>query len=253
MRKDLLLAIVVTLVAMAGFYLYDKKNPSEAASPTEKRSAVMVGSQQSDEQLSAAAKLTSKDNTLQTTITPQTSEDIAKVQQNFSAHLHEIARCLEIRTAVDSERVDPTFDNLIVSLRPALGELVVQMEDWTQTDVQAANGELRRIRTEVSYEDTSNAPTKRVQYYKINQDNMPEMQPLDAEKSLNPDDAFLDNLKGGGRTLLEEKAGRAYYQEGEELVIIERNGKIESISLTHGPKTFSCSNLDTLRSSCQCQ
>ena len=253
MRKDLLLAIVVTLVAMAGFYLYDKKNPSDAALPKEKRSAIMVGSQQDSAQVSAASKLTSHDNSLLASVVPKNSEDIVKVQQNFSVHLHEIGNCLDIRTAVDSDKVDPTFDNLIVSLRPALGEVVVQMEDWTQTDVQTSTGELRRIRTEVSYEDTSNAPTKRVQFYKINQDNMPEMQPLDAEKSLNPQEAFLENLKSGGRTLLEEKAGRAYYQEGEELVMVERNGKIESISLNHGSKTISCSSLDTLRSSCQCQ
>jgi len=252
MRKDLLLALIVTVIAMAGFYIYDKKNPEMVAAAPEKKSAVMVGAQANDSS-TISARANSNDMTSKTVAMAQTAEDISKVQQNFSTHLHEIGNCLEIRAAVDSDKVDPTFDNLIVSLRPALGEVVVQMEDWTQTDVQAPNGEFRRIRTEVSYEDTSNSPTKRVQFYKINQDNMPEMQPLDSEKALNPTDTFLENLKGDGRTLLEEKAGRVYYQEGEELVMVERNGKIESVSITRGPKTVSCSSLDTLRSSCQCQ
>ena len=34
--------------------------------------------------------------------------------------------------------------------------------------------------------------------------------------------------------------------------VIERNGKLESISLTKGGKTVSCSGLDSISSSCQC-
>jgi hypothetical protein len=147
--------------------------------------------------------------------------------------------------------MEPSFDNLSASLKPALGEVVVRMDDWTQQDFKADDGSLRRIRTEVEYQDTGN-PVKRVQFYKINAQGMPELQTLNPDQATDPSDDFISSLKGDGQVTIEEKGGRVYYQEGEELVLVERGGKVQSFSLTKGDKTFSCTETDATTSNCQC-
>lgn len=255
MRKDFLTAIVVTGIAMAVFYYLDRK-PSlttqkfqKETTDQERNAPLMNSVTQSVDSTGTANNVVSSDKTQ---AVPQNPEGVEQVQKKFSEHLKEIGQCLQFKNAVDSEKIDPTFDNLIVSLRPALGEVVVQMDDWTQRDLRSADGELIRIRTETDFQNATGRPVKRVQLYKLNGQNNPELQNLDPEKSVNPEDSYIDTLSAGASTFLEEKGGRAYYQEGEELVIIERNGKVESISLSKGSKTVSCSGLDSLKSSCQC-
>jgi len=180
-----------------------------------------------------------------------TAEDKLIIDKNFAERLKDIANCLKIGTAIDSPQIEPTYDNMLVSLRPALGDLVVQMDDWTQMDLQSADGSKKRIRTEVNYESPSN-PTKYVQLFNINDQGLPEMQNIDQEKAINPTDDYINYLKGGASIVLDERGSRAYFPDGEELVLVERSGKIESVSLTKGSKTVSCTGLDSMQSNCQC-
>jgi len=180
-----------------------------------------------------------------------TAEDKLVIDRNFAEHLKDIANCLKVGTAVDSPQIEPTYDNLLVSLRPALGDLVVQMDDWTQMDLQSSDGSKKRIRTEVNYESPNN-PTKYVQLFNINDQGLPEMQSVDQEKAINPTDDYINYLKGGASIVLDERGSRAYFPDGEELVLVERAGKIESMSLTKGSKTVSCTGLDAIQSNCQC-
>jgi hypothetical protein len=257
MRKDFIIGIAATLIAMAAFYFYDqvslKKNnktePTEVAEDLEKI--------QTDSAAAASSDVSSGDKTVAKALDtsagePAKPEDVQQVYKNFSEHLKTMGTCLEIKNAVDSDKVDPTYDNLVVSLRPALGEVVVQMDDWTQRDLRNAQGDRKRLRTESNYDNGAGSPTKRVQLYKINEQGMPELQAIDQEQSVNPSDAYIDSLKGDFETSLEEKGARAYYQEGEEVVMIERNGKLESVSITRNGKTASCTGLDSLKSNCQC-
>lgn len=178
-------------------------------------------------------------------------EQIDEVQKQFSNELKQLGACLGIQPAVDAEKVDPTFDNLIVTLSAPLGDIVVKMDDWTQLDVKAADGSLKRIRTEVEYQENG-TPIKRAQLYRINEQGMPEQQQLNIDQATDPTDQYLDGLKGDSQTILEEKGSRVYYAEGEELVLIERGGKIQSYSLTKGEKTFSCTETDAITTHCQC-
>ncbi len=256
MRKDFLIGIVATVIAMGLYYYYDQSSAQLGVTAEDEQSEKSLEKIQAE---SAVIQANSADATLAKPMgtsagEPAKPEENQIVYKQFSEHLKTIGTCLEIKNSVDSDKVDPTFDNLVVSLRPALGEVVVQMDDWTQRDLKNAQGERKRLRTEVNYQDSGiSSPTKRVQLYKLNEQGMPELQTIDPEQSVNPSDAFMDSLIGVDfQTSLEEKGGRAYYQEGEELVMIERNGKLESISLTKGGKTVSCSGLDSLSSNCQC-
>jgi hypothetical protein len=256
MRKDFLIGIIATVLAMGLYYYFDHSEALPAPSDDGQTEETLEKIQEN----SAIESLVgSSDGTVAKPMgvslgEPAKPEENQAVHKQFSEHLKTIGTCLEIKNSVDSEKIDPTYDNLVVSLRPALGEVVVQMDDWTQRDLKNAQGERKRLRTEVNYQDGGiSSPTKRVQLYKLNEQGMPELQTIDPEQSVNPSDAFMDSLIGSDfQTSLEEKGGRSYYQEGEELVMIERNGKLESISLTKGGKTVSCSGLDSISSSCQC-
>ena len=257
MRKDFIIGIAATLIAMAAFYFYDHGSSKKNNTTEQTESVENLEKVQTDSAVVASSDISSGDKTITKALDtsagePAKPEDTQQVYKNFSEHLKTIGTCLEIKNAVDSDKVDPTYDNLVVSLRPALGEVVVQMDDWTQRDLRNAQGDRKRLRTESNYDNGAGTPTKRVQLYKINEQGMPEMQAVDQEQSVNPSDAYIDSLKGDFETSLEEKGARAYYQEGEEVVMIERNGKLESVSITRNGKTASCTGLDSLKSNCQC-
>ena len=255
MRKRYLIAIIITVLLMVIFFFKDHpSNPmasgeanSELDSQTENKIAQALPNSDKVIEKQAADSKTLKDKNALVL----SEEQLNEIQKNFSNNIKRLGICLGIQPAVESEKMAPAFDNLATSLKSALGELVVRMDDWAQQDLKYADGTVKRIRTEIEYQDNGN-PIKRAQLYKVNEQGMPEMQPLTAAESTDPSDEFLDSLRGAGQPILEEKGGRAYYQEGEELVLVEKNGKLQSFSLTKGEKTFSCMETDATTSNCQC-
>ncbi len=253
MRSKYLLAITITAVIMAFFFFKDRSESplqlSDTAAEvenTDQEANVSEGSDKIIEKQAADSK-SIKEKTAQNT----SAEQIEETELNFSANLKQMGVCLGIQTSAESEKLAPSFENLITSLKPGLGEIVVRMDDWTQTDLKYADGTMKRIRTEIEYLDTG-SPVKRAQLYKINDQGMPEMQPLSTDLATDPSEEFLNSLKADGKETLEEKGGRVYYQEGEELVLVERSGKVQSFSLSKGEKTFSCTETDVSTSNCQC-
>ncbi len=253
MQKKYLLAVVATLILMAFFFFRDhSQNPMiPDESVTESKPISTKPAKNSDAnkiiENQAADPKSLKDKVAQAA----TEEQVAEIQKTFSNQLKQLGICLGIQPQVDAEKTPPTLDNLSSSLKPTLGEAVVRMEDWTQQDLKFSDGTMKRIRTEMEYQDNG-SPIRRAQLYKINDQGMPEMQPLSPSQSIDPSDEFLNSLRVDGQEILEEKGGRVYYQEGEELVLVERGGKIQSFSLTKGEKTFSCTETDSTNSNCQC-
>lgn len=255
MRKDFLLGIFVTVLAMMYFYHQNEKTfePEPLSKRTVKTKSV------SDSDLPLNKNLLKGESKMQTVdATPsnkapaaQTDFDKERSEINFALHLKTLGNCLKIDNAIESDRIEPTYENLIVSLKPVLGDIVVQMDDWTQLDMQMPDGKTKRIRTEVNY-DEPNRPTKYVQLYFINAQGMPEMQTLDKELAKNPTDGFIESLKEGSSFLTNERGSRAYFQEGEETVIVERNNRIQSFTLSRNNQTVSCVDLDTASSTCEC-
>jgi hypothetical protein len=249
MRKDFLLGIGATLIAMALFYFAD--NPTVKLNIGKNK----IDSDQ-DMSIPANKKLLNQMTTQATAAVSPTSAAEPRAPRevtstNFALHLSTIGKCLGINNAIERDQIEPTYDNLILSLAPALGAVVVQMDDWTQMDLQSPDGTRRRLRTEVNYENP-NAPVKYVQLYNINDQGFPEMQQIDPEKSRNPTEDYINYLRGGANLILDERGSRAYFQEGEEMVLVERAGVIESFSLTRNGKTVSCTGLDAANSNCQC-
>ena len=250
MRSKYTIGIVITLIIMGVLFYKDRpENPLQSPVDTEEAETT-ESAKKNEKSAEQVIEKQASDSKLKEKATAVTDEQTLEIQKDFAAHLKELGRCLEVQPA-NVETADPTFESLSSSLKPALGEVVVRMYDWTQEDFKTEDGDLRRIRTEVEYQD-SGVPVKRAQLFKINAQGMPEMQNINPEKSVDPTDEFLSSLRGDGQTTVEEKGGRVYYQEGEELVLVERGGKIQSFSLTKGQKTFSCTETDATNSNCQC-
>ena len=253
MNRNLVLALGATVLTMAFFYFRDHKDKisvdrnSDLEIKTTYKSTHVV-SQSIDNKNSNDLNL---ENTSSVSSLAHTADEKDTIDKNFIEHLKTIGTCLKINPVINHDRVEPTYDNFLVSIRPALGDLVVQMDDWTQLDLVSVDGVKKRIRTEVNYENPNN-PVKYVQLYHINEDGMPEMQIVDPEKSVNPSEDYINYLKGGASVAIDERGSRAYFPDGEELVLVERSGKIESLSLTKNGKTVSCTSLDSLQSNCQC-
>ena len=267
MKTKYILAILGTLLVMAVFFYKDRSAPTMTAAESLDVPDATISVQLSNR--NDATKIIEKQAADGKAIKDKTSqgiteEQIAEIQKNFSGQLKLMGACLGIQPQVDSEKIAPSFENLSASLKPALGELVVRMDDWSQQDLKYPDGSMKRIRNEYEYQDNGN-PVRRTQLYKINDQGMPEMQPLNPAQATDPSEEFLNSLVADGQEILQEKGGRVYYQQGEELVLVERtgqvnslknvsgnSGQIQSFSLTKGDKTFSCTETDSVTSNCQC-
>ncbi len=253
MRTKYLAAIIVTILVMAFLFFRDRsENPMTSSEPAmENKSATtkVAASSEADKLIDAQA--TESKSGKEKAAAGLSDEQNIEIQKTFSNNIKLLGACLSVQPQVDADKITPTFENLSSSLKTALGEVVVRMDDWTQQDLKYSDGTTKRIRTEIEYQDNG-SPVRRAQLYKVNEQGMPELQPLNQAQAVEPTDDFLNSLKADGQEILEEKGSRVYYQEGEELVLVERGGKVQSFSLTKGEKTFSCTETDAATSNCQC-
>lgn len=254
MKARSIIAILAVLAVMYFFFKKDRQeamnNSAQEETSNEGQSARTNTEKKSEEVIKN--QLVDTQTLKERATAPATSpEQVEEVQKNFSNQLRQMAQCLAVQINAEQDKLDPQYDNLANTVSTGFGNMLVKMDDWTQWEGQASDGSVKRIRTEIEYLE-NNIPTKRLQLYKLNQQGMPELQDLPEEQAFNPPDDFLVSLRGDARTIVEEKASRGYYSEGEELVVVERNGKIQSFSMSKGEKTFSCSETDTTSSHCQC-
>jgi hypothetical protein len=252
-------SIIAILAVLAVMYFFFKRDRQEAMKmgdtaqeeTSEPQKAARTNTDKKSEEVIKNQLIETQALKEKATAPPTSPEQVEEVQKNFSNQLRQMGQCLAVQIRTDQEKIDPQYDNLANTVSSGFGNMLVKMDDWTQWEGQASDGSIKRIRTEIEYLE-NNIPTKRVQLYKLNQQGMPEMQPLNEDEALNPPDEYLNSLRGDAKTIVDEKATRGYYAEGEELVVVERNGKIQSFSMSKGEKTFSCTETDTTASHCQC-
>ncbi len=256
MNARSLIAILAVLAVMYFFFKKDrqeamKMSDSSQEETVESKKAARTNTEKKSEEVIKNQLVDTQALKEKATAPATTPEQIEEVQKNFSNQLRQMGQCLAVQVRADQDKLDPQYDNLANTVSSGFGNMLVKMDDWTQWEGQASDGTVKRIRTEIEYLE-NNIPTKRLQLYKLNAQGMPEMQSLTDDQALNPPDDFVLSLRGDSRTVVEEKATRGYYAEGEELVVVERNGKVQSFSMSKGEKTFSCTETDTTASHCQC-
>lgn len=176
--------------------------------------------------------------------------DINKASEFFGQSLKPMAACLSLYQVPQGERIEPTFDNLAAALKADLGEPILNSEDWISWSLRV-DSEERRIRIETDYSDTEQA-MRHLMYFKIDAQGQPAMIPLSPENTKNPSEAFVSSLQKDGEVYQEEKGRRAYFENGQELVLTEKNGRIDDLEFSNGAKTFRCGGLLSASPRCKC-
>lgn len=180
-----------------------------------------------------------------------TTNEEEVVRAKFGQELRDLGTCLQVTNGL-SDKANPTFENLNSSLRNAFGELVTTNEDWVDTQIQTAGGELRHIHIETDYAD-DNEPARSLRYYRVSAEGTQTPIPLDKDQRENPSDTFIAGLEKDGQVLMREKGIRAYYPNGDEVLFIERNGTMSDLEVTGlDGKKFKCTDLNNPQSSCTC-
>lgn len=251
MNSKYLLAILATTFLMVFFFTKDKKNKikntnlSDTTEYAERKTARPT--------VATPSLLASSDTKIQAASEPITENRQASesVQKNFSFHLKSMGKCLKLIEQNVAEKSEPTTDNLMANLRSSFGDMVVQMDDWSQTEFLDQGAVRKRVRVDYDYPDGTN-PTRRLSMYQINSYGMPEIVNLTADEVNNPNEAYVSSLFEGHKIVTEEKGARAYFSDGAELIFSVRNGQLQSVSINMGDRSFNCFNLDEENSSCTC-
>ncbi len=249
MNSKYLLAILATAFVMVLLFSKDKKIKTKASAEIE-----LTGDSEQKKILPEAklASASSADNKPAVAVSsiekPVLNENI---QKKFAFHLKALGKCLKLTDQNVAEKTDPTVENLMSLLRSSIGDMVVQMDDWSQTEFVDQGSVRKRVRVDFDYPDGSSA-VRRLSMYQINSYGMPEIVNLTADEVNNPNEAYVASLSEGNKILVEEKGSRAYFTDGEELIFSVRNGQLQSLSINKSDRSFNCFNLDEETSSCTC-
>jgi hypothetical protein len=176
--------------------------------------------------------------------------DLEAVKARFSKALNEVGPCLGLNSAVGDQVLDATVDNWVGSMKPDLGEPVLQTEDWSNTELQVGD-EKRRLRVEMDYSGEDRI-VRRLRYDRVNADGTFEPIPLTTEQSEDPNETFLASLESDGQVVRRERAQRIYFAGGEEVVVTERDGHVAELDMSRNGKTYRCRMEDPSPDACRC-
>lgn len=176
--------------------------------------------------------------------------DPAKASEFFGQTLRQLSACLGVRSLSGADRVEPTVENLVNSVKGDFGEPILRSQDWVTWNIKVG-GEERRIRVETDYSDSEETSTHLL-YFKLDSQGQPTLIPLPSEQTRNPSEAFIASIQKDGEVYQEEKGERAYFENGQEMVLTERNGKVDDLEFSNGTKTFRCAGILTTNPGCKC-
>ncbi len=251
MNSKYLIAIAATLFVMVFLFSQDKteNNSKNGTNVSEAAKVKKIIQPPAGSSSVVSSDVKSAVGSVPTAETRQTSELVLK---QFASHLKTMTKCLGLTgPQTINEKAEPSLENLTANLRASLGDVVVQMDDWSQTEILDQASVRKRVRVDYDYPDGA-TPSRRLSMYQINSYGMPEIMNLTEDEVNNPNEAYISSLTEGYKVLAEEKGARAYYSDGEELIFSVRNGQLQSVSINKGDRSFNCFNLDQENSSCTC-
>lgn len=259
MKSKYLIAIGAAIFVTALFLFRDKKNkPESAVSEPDEVVATEPGPRPVSPPAAAppprpVARSTDTSMAARAEI-PDGSDLPEVIKKRVSAQINYMNKCLGLSGARGAgASTEPTMETLMDQLRPAMGESVNQVEDWTQTEIVDIDGVRTRVRVDYDYAGAGAEPMRRLSIYKINAYGMPEIVSLTPDQADNPNEAYVHSLVEGKKVTGEEKSARLYFNNGEEVIVSMRNGYINTLNVTRGVRSFNCQNLDEERSDCLCQ
>ncbi len=170
-------------------------------------------------------------------------------QNNMSSMLTSLVDCTEIKNSLPSNPVEPTLSSILDSVQAELGEPVIRSEDWNSTEIRLPNGSRRLIRLETVYED--NDIVKKLIYYDITKDALLPIE-LSSDQAVNPSETFIASLEKEGEVMNREKSERVFFQNGEEVMYTEKNGKLLTSEIIRAGKSLKCGDYGQQSFRCQC-
>lgn len=182
---------------------------------------------------------------------PTKMED-PKLFEFAQKNLKEMSVCLNMKMSAFAENEQMSLQVLENIISPDLGDIVATMEDWSATDIKTGAGEVRRIFIETK-ESANGEPLRKLKYYSMSSGGQKEI-PLSKEQSSNPSDTVIGGLEADGQMIGKSVARKVYFQNGDDLSVVERDGRVYAFELAHDQKTFKCTGFDASASmSCSCK
>lgn len=183
---------------------------------------------------------------------PTKMEDPKKFEV-FQKSVKDMAECLNMKVATLDPQAEINFDYFNSVISADLGDIVAQNEDWSATDLRTKSGEIRRIYIETKT-DANAEPHRSLKYLAMSPGGGQKELPLSKEQMENPSDTLIASLESDGDIIGRSSSRRIFYQNGDDLLLVERNGKIFSFELPHDGKTFRCTGADAASTmQCQCK
>jgi hypothetical protein len=169
----------------------------------------------------------------------------------FMFHIEQMEKCLRLPKGSVAGLSSPGATEMIEALKPQLGEVVVNLEDWQQFDYVDKSGTKKRVRVDFEYPDGA-TPNRRLSMFTVNEYGALQIDNLTNDQADNPNVAYIESLKEEGQLTADEKSVRVYFNQGEELVYTTKNGMIDSFSMSRADRAYNCVNMLTENSMCTC-
>lgn len=175
----------------------------------------------------------------------------SSVQKQFAQNLRALGQCLETQNSVPGDELEPTLRTVVDSVRGEWGESVISTEDWLQIDMETPDGEKRRIRVEMDFDNETQVQRK-LKFVTLDPNGETRPIAVPEEQAVEPSESLIASLEAGNKILNKEKFERIYFQNGEEIVARQANGFLVELEVNKGNKSFKCNALNQEKSTCQC-
>lgn len=176
------------------------------------------------------------------------SQKFAVIQKS----IQEMSECLKTKIAPLSENAEFSLAAFAEMIRPFMGEPVMTTNEWATTDIQTSGGETRRILLEYKTDIMSDVATS-LKYYSISPSGEQKEIPLTTEQMNDPSDTLVASLESDGTVVGSSRSQRAFFQNGGNILTVERNGKLYSFDIPFNGKRFRCEGMDAAATlKCHC-
>lgn len=176
---------------------------------------------------------------------PKKFEAIQKAIQDMSS-------CLGTKLAPLSENAEFSLDAFGEMIAPFMGEPVMSTNEWATTDIQTSSGEIRRIFLEYKTDIMSDVATS-LKYYSISPNGEQKEIPLTPEQMNDPSETLVASLESDGTLLGKARSQRAFFQNGGNVLTVERNGQLYSLDIPFNERRFRCEGMDSSATlKCEC-
>ena len=171
--------------------------------------------------------------------------------KNFAQQLRLLGTCLDTPNNVPGDELEPSLRTLIDSIRGEWGEAVISTEDWMQVEMQTPDGEKRRMRVEMDF-DNESVVQRKLKLMAVDASGATTPISVPEEQAVEPSETTIASIESGNQILNREKYERHYFQNGEEIVARQANGMIVDMEVNRGARSFKCTKMNEEAGTCQC-